>query len=351
MATTANDIVLGALREGGIYTPFDILQPQDEEFGLTKLNDLMDSLSNNSNFIFYQVENTIEWRPGVFEYKIGNPIIQEGVKSELNTFSGTFTEGTNVITGIPQIPLTLRHGAWITELGGAFNNITQNTFNMPIRISHIDYANGVAHFHGHWSRPPVTANRTVTEDITYTTPGDIAYDLLTGACINRPLTVQPGFTRITTTAASGLDYWYQVVSFQRYKEYGWKAVPGPWPYAMAYNPSFPHGSIYVYPAPTQSGEVHFFSDQILTTFRNSTFPFEFPQGYSRALKLLLLKEIWSAYRGGAGFPALLEQRTVEAMRYITNTNQRPIPTSRYDSDLVASQHHDAGWIVHGGFLP
>lgn len=351
MATTAVDIVLGALREGGIYTPFDVLQPQDEEFGITKLNDLLESLSNENDFVFHQVQNHIEWNVGQFEYSIGNPIIQQGVPSELNTFSGQFLEGSNQITNIPSIPMSLRRGAWITETSGVFNNVTQNTHFSPVIVLNVDRTNNTVTFGRHWSHAPLTAARSVTTNITYTTPGDIAYDTLTGAVIDRPLTIQPGFTRITTTAAAGLDYWYQIVSFARYKEYGWKAVPGPWPYAMSYNPTMPHGTIYVYPAPTQSGEVHFFSDQILRGFANGTMPFEFPQGYSRYLKLALLREIWPSYRGGAGFPMLLEKRAAEALLAIKTTNRRPVPTSRYDSDLVASQHHDAGWIVHGGFLP
>lgn len=335
--STANDLILGALRNANIYNPADPLAPGDQSTVLDALNDLLDSLSTDHLFIPYSVENVIQWTPGKFQYSIGNPVI-----SGASTFSGTFTQGSNFITGITSVPSTLKVGAWLTETGGALPSSAAGT---PVTVTAIG-ASAVS-FSGPLGSL-VNASRTVTENITYTTPADIAYDNNTGAVIQRPLKIQPGFTRITTAAASGLDYWYDVVSLTRYKEYGWKAVPGPWPYVLSYNPTFPYGTFWVYPAPQQAGEVHFWSDVILTTFTSTNDNFSLPQGYSRALKKLLAMEICPIY--GKNPHPLLVRQAKEAMDMLKAQNAEPVVELRYDSELVRSQSHDAGWIIHGGFI-
>lgn len=340
--TTANDIILGALLNLNVYAPTDVLQPTDSQTCLYALNDLLESLSNDHNFVFYSVENYTAWIPGQWQYTIGNPIINGA-----STFSGTFTQGSNQITAIPSVPSTLKVGAWITELGGAFNNATQNTSSTPITVTAI--GTNTVTFAGPLGAS-VTAATTVTESVTYTTPGNIAYDSQTGASIGRPLKIQTGFTRVTANAASsGLDYWFDVVSIARYKQYGWKGVPGPWPYAAAYNPTFPYGTLFVYPMPIASYQVHLWTDQILTTFASTTADFQMPQGYSRALKKLLAVEIAPIY-GKTPNPMLVAQAK-QAMDLIKANNAQPVPTLKFDSDLVSSQQHDASWIVSGGFSP
>lgn len=335
--STANDIVLGALQNINAYNPADVLQPTDAAVCLSALNDLLDSLSTDHLFIPYSVENILAWTPGQWQYTIGNPIIPGA-----STFSGTFTQGTSTITAIPAVPSTLKVGAWLTEIGGALPGSTTAT---PVTVTAI--VGNTVSFAGPLGAV-VTAAATVTESITYTTPGNIAYDNATGASIGRPLKIQPGFTRVTNSAASGLDYWYDVISWTRYKEFGWKGVPGPWPYTLAYNPTFPYGTFAVYPNPQAAYEVHFWSDWILTTFTTSTADFSMPQGYSRALKKLLALEIAPIF-GKTPHPQLVLQAK-QALDMLKAQNAEPVVEMRYDSDLVKSQSHDAGWIIHGGFI-
>src|SRR6185312_17379145 len=98
----------------------------------------------------------------------------------------------------------LRQGATLSDTGGA----------IPSGAKVVSFGAGIVLM----DTPALTT--TSLEAITYTNPGDFA--------IERPLRIRNSFTRITGT--TGLDYFIDVVSFERYNEIGLKSVPGPWPY-------------------------------------------------------------------------------------------------------------------------
>ena len=160
--------------------------------------------------------------------------------------------------------------------------------------------------------------------------------------------IRPSYTRITTSAASGLDYWFDVISFERYNELGLKSVPGPWPYLCAYQPTFPLGTLWVYPNPSIGGQLHLFTDLILSEFTNLTTPISLPQGYNRALKKLLGLELCPLF-GKTPSPQLILQAK-EAKTLLQEQNVSPVTTLRYDSDLIRTRQNDASFIVTGGFV-
>jgi hypothetical protein len=185
------------------------------------------------------------------------------------------------------------------------------------------------------------ANQTLTsaDQITYTTPGNFA--------IPRPLRIRPGFTRITSSGNSGLDYWWDVCSIDDYNEEGYKGVPGPWPLMLAYQTSYPLGTIFIYPNPTTAGEVHLWTDVVLTQFLTLTQTISLPQGYSRALKKLLAVELAPEYGKTPGIE--LMRQVKEARDFIKAMNDSPVKKLRYDRALVRANGKDAGFIMHGGF--
>jgi hypothetical protein len=138
-----------------------------------------------------------------------------------------------------------------------------------------------------------------------------------------------------------------MVSFDRYKEQLLKNIQGPWPYIAAYQPTFPLGTLYVYPAPGSSYTAHLFTDLILSEFATTTASYSLPQGYTRALKKLLALELAPNY-GKTPHPLLITQAK-EAKELLKTLNDSPVVALKFDSAIVRAQTADAGWSQSGGF--
>jgi hypothetical protein len=138
-----------------------------------------------------------------------------------------------------------------------------------------------------------------------------------------------------------------MISFERYNEIGLKTVPGPWPYLAAYQPTFPLGTLWVYPSPSISGQVFLYTDLILNQFTSLTQLVNLPQGYNRALKKLLALELCPTF-GKTPSPQLILQAK-EAKNLLKDQNSSPVTTLRYDADLIYANHNDASFIIDGGF--
>jgi hypothetical protein len=324
-ATTALDLITGALLNINSYSPGETLAPQDAQTGLNVLNDLIDSLSTDQCFVFTQVETLFNWVAGQYQYSVGNPVG--------GTFVGTVTGNSNVITGVTQIPANLVVGATLTDQGAVFPSGTA-LIPVPTLVTAVG-ANTVT----------MSANATATpsinpDTITYTVPGNIP--------IGRPLRFRDGFTRATTSGNSNLDYSFEMVSFDRYKEELLKNVQGPWPYIAAYQPTYPYGQLFVYPNPGAAYQAHIFTDLIISEWAATTAAYSLPQGYTRALKKLLALELAPNY-GKTPSPQLITQAK-EAKDLIRAVNDTPVVTLKFDSSIVRSQSQDAGWVMKGGFV-
>jgi hypothetical protein len=321
---TALDIIQGALLNINSYSPGETVSPADAQVGLNALNDLLESLANDECFMYTQVETVFPWVAGQYQYTVGQPTG--------GTFLGTVTGGSNVVTGIAPFPADLGFGAVLTDQGGV---LTAGTKLAPIPVTVVSTTASTIILSA-----PATATPTINPDsISYTVPGNIP--------MVRPLRFRSGFTRATTSGNSNLDYAFEMVSFDRYKEELLKNIQGPWPIIGSYQPTFPYGTLYVYPAPSASYTGHIFSDLIITNYPATTTNYTLPQGYSRALKKLLALELAPTY-GKTVSPQLITQAK-EAKELIKATNDTPVVALRFDTAIVRSQTNDAGWIMHGGF--
>lgn len=322
--TTALDIIQGALLNINSYSPGEPVNPADAQVGLNALNDLIESLANDECFMYTESEFVFPWINGQFQYSIGNPVG--------GTFLGTVTGGSAIITGVAPMPSQLIVGGTVTDYGGVIPSGPSLT-PVPTTVVAIGI-NTVT------LSAPASSTPAINPDaITFTVPGNIP--------IARPLRFRDGFTRANTSGQSNLDYTFQMVSFDRYKEELLKNVQGPWPYIAAYQPTFPYGTLYVYPAPASNYNAHIFTDLIIASWPATSTAFTLPQGYSRALKKLLALELAPTY--GKTVSAQLIGQAKEAKELIKGTNDTPVVTLRFDSSLVRSQTQDAGWIMHGGF--
>lgn len=314
--TTANEILIDALVDINALAPGQALAANNAAVALRKLNDLIDSLSTDKDFVYTTVENIFSWTPGQFKYTVGNPVG--------GTFSGTLVSGSPVISNVT-IPSGLIVGGTITDVqtavpaGATVLSIGTNTVTLS-----------------------ANATQTVStpETFTYTTPGNLTFQ--------RPLRITSGYTRLTAAGNNNLDYWFEcTMSMDRYNEFGLKFNPGPWPLVLAYQTTFPLGTFWVYPNPSIAGEVHLFTDYIFSEFTSLTQNVNFPQGYARAFKKLTSLELAPSW--GKSVTPQLQRQAAEARAFIKRLNASPIVTLRYDSEIVRSQQNDAGWIIHGGF--
>ncbi len=311
--TTANDIILGALKFANIYAPGETLDSSDAEDCLTTLSDLLASLSTDQAAVYASDENVLTFVPQQYRYTIGN--------YDAGEFAGTVTSGSPTITSAI-VPSDMIANGDLTGTG------------IPDGTTILSFNSGAGTI-------TMSQNATLSpgaQQISYTIPGDFK--------IPRPLRVTDSFTRMNTNGA-GLDYPIQSISQERYKEIGYKAIAAPWPIVMWYNPTFPLGTLYFYQNPSDSGELHLFTDLILTELTELTTEINMPQGYARMLKRMLAREVAPEY--GAIWTPQMEKLTKESLDAIKALNQVPIPVAKYDSELIQHQRTDAGWILYGGF--
>ena len=396
---TALDIITGGLLNINSYSPGETLAATDAQTGLHVLNDLLESLSNDEAYVYTQQETIFNWIAGQFQYSVGNPIG--------GTFTGILTAGSPVITGITALPsqlvasLTAGAGSTLTDqqaqipigtnlfpvattvLSLVTGSTTAITFTAPptgttatisgwaggavasayvtfqdgeTRVAAVSLA-GVVTWTGALTGTPTAAGNSINttsvtmsanalatpainpDTITYTVPGNIP--------MGRPLRFRQGFTRSNTSGNSSLDYTFYFTDFDNYKRELLKNVQGPWPYIAAYQPTFPYGTLYVYPAPGTNYTAHIFSDIILSSFASTTTNYSLPQGYTRSLKKLMGLELAPIY-GKTPSPQLIMQ-CKEAKQLIKGTNSVPVPVLQFDSAIARAQVNDASWITHGGF--
>lgn len=316
--TTALELITGGLRNINALEAGETPQPGDSADALIVLNDLLDSLSTDQDFVYVSGENIIAWTPGQFKYTIGNPVG--------GTFTGTLVSGSPTISGVT-VPSTLVAGGDLSDT-----------------LAQVPAGTTVLSFNAIANTVTMSANALSTvssaEQFTYTVPGNIK--------LPRPLRITSGYTRITA-GVTGIDYWFDCENnMDNYNQIGFKGVAGPWPKLLAYQSTFPLGTIWIYPNPSQAGEVHLFNDLIFTQFTSITQNVNFPQGYSRALKKLLALELCPEW--GKNPSMELKRQAKEAREFIKALNATPTPLMRYDSAIVRSQTNDAGWIMSGGFL-
>lgn len=309
--TTALDLIIGALRRINCYTAGEVLSAADANDGLDTLNDLLDSLSNDEASIFSSSENIFNFIPGQNQYSIGN---YPG-----GTFGGTLTSGSNVIAGVT-LPALLKVRADVTD--------TQAGIPAGTTVTALG-ANTVT-----LSAP---ATQSIATTVSYTVPGDFK--------TQRPLRVSDSFTRINTT--SGIDYPIKVVSQETYIKIGYKAIPAPWPIALWYNPTMPLGTLFFYQTPSGTGELHLFTDTILSNLNSLTAAISMPQGYSRYLKWKLAAEMAPEY--GADWTPKHERALYEAESFVKALNQVPAAVAQFDEVLLRRGGRDAGGFLYGWF--
>ena len=315
MPLTVMDVITEAMERINILAAGETPTSQDANRALTIFNDLVDSLSNEHLACYQRVENVWTLSGGQAIYTIGN--------SPTATFLGIPTSGSAILTGVTAIPSDLTVGSYLSgpgiPTGATVTVIGANTITM-------------------------SANATATfplEQITYNVPGNIP--------LQRPLRITNGYSRLTSSGYSYVDYPIDIVSLDQYSSIGLKNQPGPWPKIVYYDGSYPLGTLYFWPVPTQAVELHLWSDVLFSDYASLNTQFSLPQGYERFLKLALARELWTLYRATEAFPEHLNRLYIEAKMAVKNLNAHGQSVAMYDRSIAGKAKNDAGWILHGGF--
>lgn len=310
-ATTAQEIILGALKRINSYSSGESLSSSDAEDALETLNDLLDSFSTDDASVYASNENVFQFVSNQYVYTIGNYCA--------GTFAGVVSSGSVTVT-MASVPSNMVINGDIAGIG------------IPPGTTILGF----------------TTNTVTMSQAATITPGaqQISYTICGDFKMNRPLRIQNSFTRINTSGTSGLDYPIEVVDQNQYTQIGYKGISAPWPIAVWYNPTNPLGTLYFYQNPSGSGELHLFTDTILTNLCDLTDPVSLPKGYSRWLKWALAKELAPEY--GKSWTQSMQSNWKEARDYVMSLNKNPTPVSNYDQFLTQPRY-DAGWILYGGF--
>jgi len=326
--TTAEDVIKSALRKINSYQSGEQLADIDAADCLETLNDLLDSLSTDKEFIFGSQENILSWTAQQRLYKIGNPTC---TLLGLSPFTGTLTSGSNVITGVTNLPPQLVAGASAAYAVGSGSILTDVQGLIPANATVTAIGTNTVTMSAN-----AIGSSSGLDSITFTVPGDFP--------IPRPLRITHGFTRFNS-----LDFTLDVCATEtQYTEFLYKAQPGPWPCVAWYNNTFPYGLLNVYQTPGNSAECHIFTDTLLQNLTLNQVLI-MPQGYSRALKMMLARDIWIEYVSPVTVPAMLMRLAKEAADYIKALNARPATVAKYDTELTRGNRPDGGWIMHGGY--
>lgn len=321
--TTALDIITSALRNINAHEVGEPVGPQDSADALQTLNDMIESWSIDKLLIFCSTETQLTFQAGQYQYSIGN--------APGGTFTGTVTSGSAVITGVT-VPSGIILNSFVTS--------NQNLFPPNSYVVNIG-ANTVS------LNANALASSVGSDVLTYVIPGNFYKDSVSGVPVNRPVRITNAFTRITASGNTGLDYQMEIVTKDKYTSIGYKGVAGPWPKVLYYDPTYPLGTLYFYPNPSQAGVLHLWTDQILAGFQSVTQLVSLPQGYARALKKNLALELCPEY--GKSASAQLQRQAKESKDLIKSLNSIPAVTAFFDSDIVRGNRTDASWIMHGGF--
>ncbi len=310
--TTPTDIIEAALSDIGALAAGEPLDPNLGNSAFDTLNDMLDQWSNERLMIPYVTEIVHNLVSGTYQYTIGpTGSINATVTASI---SGTVLSVSGITAGSPALGQTVSgtsvsSGTVIT--GFATGGGTQLTGTGTYSVN----------------KPQTVTSGTMT----------LYYQ--------RPLRINSAFVRVST-----LDYPVSILDREAYELIGLKALNGPWPRALYYQPSELLGNITYWPNPS-SGEMHLYADTILANFATITDNINLPQGYKMALRWNLAEMLMPSY--GKNEPLqiqLIQQNAARSRGYIKRTNSHPPPVAQFDDVLIAGRRRDAGWILHGGFL-
>lgn len=161
-------------------------------------------------------------------------------------------------------------------------------------------------------------------------PGTAAYTVgpTGGTVSDRPIVVDSS----SYVVMDGISYPLVSLSLQEYNDLTLKTLDTTIPEALWYNPTFPNGTVTLYPVPKQAMTLKLWSQKVITSFASLTTDLSLPPGYKRAIELSLAEEFGPEFETEAN--RTLMRKAASARKNIKRINFKP--TSLYMPGSVLS---------------
>lgn len=311
--TQVIDIVSSALRAIGALESGEAPDASSANDAFNMLNDMLAQWSNDRMMIHYVTEVVFPLTPNKYQYTIGaGGQIGAVLTGSISGFVLTVTALTSGAIAIGQtitgagIAAGTKITGFNTGAGGALNALGTYQINVSQTVGSVAIA----------------------------------------ASYERPLRINSAFVRVST-----LDYPVACISYEDYELIGIKALNGPWPRALYYQPSEQLGTFTFWPVPS-SGEMHIFCDTILGSFNTLSDVVQLPQGYNLALRFGLAELLIPEYgKASHDSMAIIMKYAANGRALVKKTNMQPQQSMRIDTMLLQNGPvADASWIYSGGFL-
>ena len=149
----------------------------------------------------------------------------------------------------------------------------------------------------------------------------------------RPVDVVSSFVRDGTS-----DYPVQIISQDTYDGYSDKTVTSSLPNRLFYDATYPNGTVYLYPVPSDTNVLYMRVRRLLESFVSLSEDVDLPTGSDRMLKYALARELSPEY--GKQITADIERQYTEALADIKRLNAARNPITGNLMELTRSQRYN-----------
>jgi hypothetical protein len=155
------------------------------------------------------------------------------------------------------------------------------------------------------------------------TPGTGTYTIGLTAAVGNFVTVRPIKIEKAYASDNNIDYEIEIIPFDRYAEISGKTDGAPYPTQLWYNPTYPLGTVYLYPVPSAAGVTIKIVQRIAATnYTAYTTTIAMPEGYLQALRYCLAVELAPEY--GAPVSGLVGSQASKYKGILKATNQEDV---------------------------
>lgn len=172
-----------------------------------------------------------------------------------------------------------------------------------------------------WSAEGLALHVETREELTLVASQQ-SYTIGSGADFD---TTRPEFVKGAGIKESGNDTEFMISVLQNMEEWqriSDKSTTSNIPTKLWYNPTYPNGTVNLWPIPDAANTLVLYSEKPLTTFALSTTDFSFPPGWFRALRKNLAVEMAPEY--GVSVSGSLQKQADDSYANIVRSATKPV---------------------------
>jgi hypothetical protein len=183
-----------------------------------------------------------------------------------------------------------------------------------------------------WANESLMLHHITSETFTLTA-GLNPHTIGTGGTFN---TDRPTDIQAMTVKVGNVDLPVTLLDYDDYAVIKLKTLQNLYPQYAYYEPTYPLGTLWLYPVPSQASSITIYSEKPLTQFANLTSTFSLPPGYAKAMKFNLAVDIAPEYQTEPGQSVVGQAVVTKAL--IKRKNKKLLTTR---ADLVLLGNNSA----------